>query len=76
MSSYCCLPLPRIILTTCANGVFYQVTAYQLKQMEVDKKAIGGQLRDMEWKLDQESKVRILQASLIILIHVHNGYGP
>ena len=53
-----------------------QVTPQDVKRMEREKHVIEGQLRDLEWRLDQESKVHehtstagILFAYVILIIH-------
>jgi len=37
-----------------------QVTTAELKQLEKSKLQLEAQLKDLEWRLDQESKVNIV----------------
>jgi len=46
-----------------------------MRQMERDKAALEGQLKDLEWRLDNESKVRykINTVSIYSFANVHYG---
>ena len=45
----------RLSISECIS--IFQVTAYYVKGLEKDKSSLEKQIRDMEWRLDQESKV-------------------
>ena len=36
---------------------YLQITAHYVKQLEKEQQILENQLRDLEWRLDQESKV-------------------
>ena len=53
---YTCFTVFKIMIFMVFFCVF-QITPHAIRVLEKEKNSLEGQLRDLEWRLDQESKV-------------------